>query len=187
MRLANEARQAKYEVKTNADGRFEFVGLPAGEYAVEAQGIGFQPLKDAVTVAGQNLQRNYVLKIGTLQETINTDFDSSDASNDAKDTPAGEKDVRAEADRVCCIAGRRPHHATEENSRCPPVLSVVAARRLDGRDGQDARPASGSMGMSPTSASLATRIQTSHRRQSRPCGSGDTPRRCSTAPPWKSP
>ena len=30
--LINEARQAKYEVKTNADGQFEFVGLPAGEY-----------------------------------------------------------------------------------------------------------------------------------------------------------
>ena len=31
MGLVNEARQAKYEVKTNADGRFEFIGLPAGD------------------------------------------------------------------------------------------------------------------------------------------------------------
>ena len=29
MALVNEARQAKYEVRTNADGTFEFIGLPA--------------------------------------------------------------------------------------------------------------------------------------------------------------
>lgn len=86
--LANEARQAKYEVKTNADGRFEFVGLPAGEYSVEARGIGFQSLKDVLTVAGQNLQRTYTLKIGTLQETITLGFSASDAaSGSPKDTP----------------------------------------------------------------------------------------------------
>lgn len=73
--LTNEARQAKYEVKTNAIGRFEFVGLPAGEYGLEAKGIGFQVTRDAVAVSGQNLQRNYTLKLGTLQETINVTDD----------------------------------------------------------------------------------------------------------------
>ena len=38
--LTNESREAKYEVKTNATGRFEFVGLPAGEYGLEAKGNG---------------------------------------------------------------------------------------------------------------------------------------------------
>jgi hypothetical protein len=69
--LTNEARQAKYEVKTNSAGRFEFVGLPAGEYGFEGKGAGFQPLKDVVTITGQNLQRSYTLKLGMLQETIN--------------------------------------------------------------------------------------------------------------------
>ena len=68
--LVNETRQAKYEVKTNAGGQFEFVGLPAGDYGLEATGMGFQGLKDVVTVSGQNVQRNYTLKLGTLQETI---------------------------------------------------------------------------------------------------------------------
>jgi hypothetical protein len=86
--LVNEARQAKYEVKTNADGRFEFVGLPAGEYSVEARGIGFQSIKDVLTVAAQNLQRDYTLKIGTLQETVTLGFSSTDATaNPADDTP----------------------------------------------------------------------------------------------------
>jgi beta-lactamase regulating signal transducer with metallopeptidase domain len=68
--LTNEARQAKYEVKTSAIGRFEFVGLPTGDYGVEAAGIGFQAMRDVVTVSGQNLQRSYTLRLGTLQETI---------------------------------------------------------------------------------------------------------------------
>lgn len=92
--LVNEARQAKYEVKTNVDGRFEFVGLPAGEYSVEAQGIGFQSLRDALTVAGQNLQRNYTLKIGTLQETVTLGFSVRDETNETlRDTPVLGKSV----------------------------------------------------------------------------------------------
>ena len=76
--LTNESREAKYEVKTNATGRFEFVGLPAGEYGLEAKGNGFQAVRDAVTVAGQNLQRTYTLKLGTLQETITIKDDGRD-------------------------------------------------------------------------------------------------------------
>ena len=69
--LTNDARQAKYEVKTDALGRFEFVGLPPGDYGLEVKGMGFQSLRDAVTISGQNLQRSYTLKLGTLQETVN--------------------------------------------------------------------------------------------------------------------
>lgn len=85
--LVNEARQAKYELKSNADGRFEFVGLPAGEYGFEARGSGFQSIKDVVTVAGQNLQRAYTLKIGTLQETITLRFNPNEATQPVNDTP----------------------------------------------------------------------------------------------------
>lgn len=84
--LVNEARQAKYEVKTNAAGRFEFVGLPAGEYSLEAQGNGFQSVKDVLTVAGQNIQRNYTLKLGTLQETITLGFSAKDSDQPVNDT-----------------------------------------------------------------------------------------------------
>jgi beta-lactamase regulating signal transducer with metallopeptidase domain len=68
--LTNEPRQAKYEVKTNASGRYEFVGLPAGEYGLEVKGNGFRVTNDTVAISGQNLQRNYTLRIGTLAETV---------------------------------------------------------------------------------------------------------------------
>jgi beta-lactamase regulating signal transducer with metallopeptidase domain len=80
--LVSDARQAKYEVKSNAEGRFEFVGLPAGDYAFEAQGAGFQTIKDAITVGSQNMQRNYTLKIGTLQETITLAFSEREAASE---------------------------------------------------------------------------------------------------------
>lgn len=84
--LVNEVRQAKYEVKTNAEGRFEFVGLPAGEYAAELQGPGFQSIRDVLAIAGQNVSRTYTLKLGTLQETINLAFSPADTSSAGTDT-----------------------------------------------------------------------------------------------------
>jgi beta-lactamase regulating signal transducer with metallopeptidase domain len=95
--LVNEVREAKYEVNTNAGGRFEFVGLPAGEYFVEAKGMGFQSLKDTLTIAGQNLQRSYTLKIGTLQETVTLNFSAKEETNEAvRDTPAVGRSITPE-------------------------------------------------------------------------------------------
>ncbi len=81
--LVNDARQASYEVKSNANGQYEFVGLPAGEYSLQAGGSGFQPLKEPLTVGSQNLQRSYTLKLGTLQETVTLAFNPRDTANEA--------------------------------------------------------------------------------------------------------
>jgi hypothetical protein len=86
--LANDARQAKYEVKTNADGRFEFVGLPSGDYAIEVQGIGFQPIRDALTVAGKDVQRSFTMMLGRLQETVTVRVGAKEpAPQGARDVP----------------------------------------------------------------------------------------------------
>ena len=103
--LANEARQAKYEVKTGADGRFEFVGLPPGDYALEAQGMGFQSLKDMLTVSSQNLQRTYTLKLGRLQETIYVRFSPSDPpSPGPSDTPVVSAEVPMPPRKECAVS-----------------------------------------------------------------------------------
>ena len=182
--LVNEVRQAKYEVKTNADGRFEFVGLPAGEYFVEAKGIGFQSLKDTLTIAGQNLQRNYTLKIGTLQETVTLGFSAKEETNEAvRDTPAVGQSITPEKCGVRRIARRRLHFATQENPRCAPILPVVRCA-ASGRKVQSRwRPASEQMVMLPTSESLATRSPISRNPRSQPCANGGTRRPCSTARP----
>jgi TonB family protein len=69
--LTNTARGARYEVKTDASGRFEFVGLPSGEYGLEAERMGFKAVKDTIAIAGSNVSnRRIALQVGQVRETI---------------------------------------------------------------------------------------------------------------------
>lgn len=68
--LTNVATQAKYEVRTDRTGRYEFVALPAGEYLFEAKLPGFMAFKGKLAVAGQDVQRDLTLEVGSVQETI---------------------------------------------------------------------------------------------------------------------
>jgi TonB family protein len=68
--LINLRSQAKHSIQTDENGRFEFVGLPAGEYTFEANAIGFARLTGTMTVAGGTIQRDLALEIGSLEETI---------------------------------------------------------------------------------------------------------------------
>lgn len=71
LKLTRAEGGAKYEVTSADGGAFEFVGLPAGNYALEASVPGFRtfalPLQLA---AGSTSSRNVTLEIGQLQETI---------------------------------------------------------------------------------------------------------------------
>jgi TonB family protein len=68
--LTNAGNSAKYEVRSDRTGHFEFVGLPDGDYALAAQEPGFAPFKDPVTIAGRNVERTIQLQLGSLMETI---------------------------------------------------------------------------------------------------------------------
>jgi beta-lactamase regulating signal transducer with metallopeptidase domain len=89
--LTSARTQAKHEVSSDANGRFEFVGLPAGEYALEARFPAFKAFRTDVTVGAQDVQRNVALQIGSLTETIMVSVSASEpltASADFK--PARE-------------------------------------------------------------------------------------------------
>ncbi|MCA1584898.1 MAG: M56 family metallopeptidase [Acidobacteria bacterium] len=69
--LVHGDTKAAYEVRSDAAGRFIFVGLPPGDYALEASYKGFSTHRDALAiVAGETLTRHVTLEVGTLQETI---------------------------------------------------------------------------------------------------------------------
>jgi TonB family protein len=68
--LTNPQSRAKYEVISDRTGRFEFVGLPSGDYLLETKIAGFATLRGTLTITGQNAQRDLVLQVGSLEETI---------------------------------------------------------------------------------------------------------------------
>jgi beta-lactamase regulating signal transducer with metallopeptidase domain len=101
--LVNEQRQAKYEIKSNDTGGFEFVGLPAGEYVLLVRALGFKEIKDVIVVSGRNVQRNVALTIGSLQETITVGFDPNEraADNRAPQQAPRLKEVPMPAPKEC--------------------------------------------------------------------------------------
>jgi hypothetical protein len=137
----------KYEVKTNEAGRFEFVGLPAGEYGLEAKGLGFQTLEDVITISGRNLQRNIALKLGTLQETITVGFSPSDKAVDdrAPQPPPRVKEGPMPAPKECVAsaAGGRivPPRKIRDVSPVYPVAlrgtGTAGTVLMEGRIGLD--------------------------------------------------
>jgi len=70
--LSNAAAQTKNEVKTDASGRYEFVGVPAGAYELNFESMGMAYLKrEGLNVTpGQAVEVNAVMRIGSIMETI---------------------------------------------------------------------------------------------------------------------
>jgi beta-lactamase regulating signal transducer with metallopeptidase domain len=69
--LSNTQSQSKYEIKSDANGHFEFVGLAAGNYTLLYEFPGFAFLKrEGIVLSGQTFESNAVLQVGSIQETI---------------------------------------------------------------------------------------------------------------------
>jgi TonB family protein len=68
--LTNVQTQQKYEVKTDSSGRYQFDGLMQGDYVFEAKLPGFAAFQGTLTVAGQSLQQDVTMEVGSLMETI---------------------------------------------------------------------------------------------------------------------
>jgi TonB family protein len=67
--LTNAANDAKYEVRSDATGRFEFVGLPPAAYTLEARLPGFAVHTEDIRINGDT-EREVRLRVGSLEETI---------------------------------------------------------------------------------------------------------------------
>ena len=70
--LSNATAQTKNEVKSDATGHYEFVGVPGGTYELLFESMGMASLKreGLALTGGQTAQVNAVMKIGSLEETI---------------------------------------------------------------------------------------------------------------------
>ena len=79
--LTNAASGARHEVKSDRTGRFEFVGLPSGEYSLQVAQPGFATLTESIAIA-RDLARTIELQVGSLQETIRIVGGPSDSRPD---------------------------------------------------------------------------------------------------------
>lgn len=68
--LNDAVRNVKHETKADANGRFEFVGLPPGDYTYIAKQLGFRDLAGSLPLSGQPVSRALKMDVGTLQETV---------------------------------------------------------------------------------------------------------------------
>lgn len=68
--LSNPESGARYEVRSDDGGRYDFAGVRPGQYQLEARFPGFQAIKEPLAVAGGALRRDLALQIGSLRETI---------------------------------------------------------------------------------------------------------------------
>jgi hypothetical protein len=64
--------------RTDARGRFDAMDLPAGDYEVEIEVSGFARFREPLLLAGPLVEREIVLAIGTLEETIDVGGDGGD-------------------------------------------------------------------------------------------------------------
>ena len=86
--LSNTENSQKHETRSDGTGHFSFAGIPAGDYQLEVQKLGFATSQGRMTLAaGQNLTRDVALQIGAVHETITV-------SNKPVATVASEKRVR---------------------------------------------------------------------------------------------
>lgn len=75
--ITNIGNKAKNEVRSDGNGRYEFVGLPPGEYVLEASLPGFSAHRTRLALNGQQVDRDIVMDVGTLQETITVTDDAT--------------------------------------------------------------------------------------------------------------
>jgi TonB family protein len=116
--LTNVAREAKYEVRTDGSGRYEFVGLPSGEYLFEAKLPGFTTFKGKLSITGQNVQRDLKMDVGTLQETINV---TNSRSAPSAAVPATASAARPPAPQRACDSAPAANGVRIGGSVRPPL------------------------------------------------------------------
>jgi len=68
--LIQPERQARYEIRTDRNGQYEFQGLSLGEYQLEAGAAGFATYRATVSITNAAVRIPISLRIGGIHETI---------------------------------------------------------------------------------------------------------------------
>ena len=136
--LTGTPNQAKQELRSDASGHFEFVGLPLGEDRLEAIRAGFRTDRAEIVVGSRPAQQLVTLQVGSLMETVTV--------SGVGDGPRGELAEPVMPDSSGCVAtaeGGRiapPTKLRDVPAAYPPLLydtKIDGRVVLEGRIGTD--------------------------------------------------
>jgi len=124
--LSNEAARAKFEVRTDRAGRFEFQALPSGDYVLAVQKPGFKTLKQALTI-GSDASRTIKLQVGSVTESIRVVSGPTTPVADSEQI-AGRQRARDEARKRTSERCGGGEAAGEGGGELLPPLKLVDVR-----------------------------------------------------------
>lgn len=126
LKLTSEDGARSYEVRSSDTGQFEFVGLPAGQYSLQAVAMGFRSTTATVKVSGRNVRQDFQLPLGTLQETITVVHRSSQPSAEPQPHSAPADKWQQAACETTGKSGviRQPTKITDMRPRYPEGLAA---------------------------------------------------------------
>ncbi len=138
--LSNPQAQSKYEIKSDPNGQYEFVGVPPGNYVLTAEHMGFATVKrEGVALAGQSFQQNVVMQVGSVQETITVTDSSGDQELrkvvDARPRPRLQ--VAKQCNESSVGGNIRPPTKVKDVRPIYPTGVAGAQVNLEGRIGSD--------------------------------------------------
>ena len=128
--LTNTGTSARNEVRSDPNGRFEFVGLPPGDYVLETNVLGFRNYRGTLALNGQQVDRDIVLDVGTLQETITVvDSDEPPRPMNAEDVERNERRRQARAaQRAAAVCTPAPPGVVPIGGNIRPPAKLVDVR-----------------------------------------------------------
>lgn len=143
--LINNETGTFYSLESGPDGRFQFVGLPPGDYQFETTGAGFETLRGTVSVSGRNVEKDLVLNVGELEETVTIVASASEPSNTNPQRLNWRSSARSASPQCVdsAIGGNitpprklvNVNPVYPEAARASGISGVVLVEALIGRDG----------------------------------------------------
>jgi TonB family protein len=137
--VADARRDVKHETKTDRNGRFELVGLPPGDYTLQAKLPGFRNLSEPFSLNGQSVDRTLKMQVSELQEAVTVTSDDGAVTSSRQSGNALKKRPNPPcAPRATDAVGgniRPPHKVKDVRPGYPGVSGDVELVATIGTDG----------------------------------------------------
>jgi TonB family protein len=138
--LTDPRTEARREVRSDPTGRFEFVGLPPGDYRLETTVPGFESAALNVSVLNRHVEQDVTLRLGSLRETVTLSYSSTPET--PREAPRPAQSVAAPPSAACAASAsggniKPPMKVRNVNPVYPANGQAEGTVLLDTRIGPD--------------------------------------------------